>query len=292
VAAPGNTPFLETVCDIDQLDAEAVLANTDQFLQDYVLRRRPVLVRNWLAADPAVSHYARQWKRKTLLKAFGSTLWKVASIPYSANYLRQQPSEMTLREFVRANIDGARRDRSLDASGNGRNEEGGSGRVDSDDSTGGEGEGNGEGVPNYIFASWFQPGSRRGPARDITANFSSSPSFMRSFEIMHATQLYLGPPGSGAPWHYHHAAWNLLGYGKKAWLVVPPKRAAFSSKSARQCFRDDAPMMEDNGSHPVWRCVQQAGDLIVMPEGWAHTTYNLRTSIGIAREFLEMSIFQ
>jgi ribosomal protein L16 Arg81 hydroxylase len=102
---------------------------------------------------------------------------------------------------------------------------------------------------------------------------------------MASAQLFIGPPGSGAPFHFHHAAWNLLGFGQKAWLIAPPSRGAFSTKDARQNFRDDVHALEASGE-ALWRCVQRAGDLLVLPEAWAHATFNLRTSIGIAREFV------
>jgi len=42
----------------------------------------------------------------------------------------------------------------------------------------------------------------------------------------------------------------------------------------------------------VLRCVQKAGDVIVVPAQWGHLTYNLRTSIGLAKEFNLVPDFQ
>ena len=33
------------------------------------------------------------------------------------------------------------------------------------------------------------------------------------------------------------------------------------------------------------RCIQEAGDLVVIPALWGHMTYNLKASIGLAKEF-------
>ena len=41
-----------------------------------------------------------------------------------------------------------------------------------------------------------------------------------------------------------------------------------------------------NGSEPcVLECVQESGDVMVLPSGWSHATLNLRASVGAAREF-------
>jgi hypothetical protein len=33
------------------------------------------------------------------------------------------------------------------------------------------------------------------------------------------------------------------------------------------------------------RCVQRAGDMVIIPEDWGHLTFNLATSVGLAKEF-------
>ena len=37
---------------------------------------------------------------------------------------------------------------------------------------------------------------------------------------------------------------------------------------------------------PPLRCVQEAGDQVFVPEGYAHATVNLDTSVGVAVEYL------
>ena len=59
----------------------------------------------------------------------------------------------------------------------------------------------------------------------------------------------------------------------------------FASRNClRRAFSEDGAALAARGD--VWRCVQHAGDMVVLPEGWAHATLNLRTSVGIAREFV------
>ena len=36
-------------------------------------------------------------------------------------------------------------------------------------------------------------------------------------------------------------------------------------------------------------CVQEAGDMLFVPAGWAHSTLNIETSIGVAYEFRHLA---
>jgi hypothetical protein len=104
-------------------------------------------------------------------------------------------------------------------------------------------------------------------------------------------EFYVGPPGSGAPVHYHYAAWNALVFGSKAWVLFEPRRSAFSNVPAAfkvKEFANEDFLKEANSSDRHLRCVQRAGDVILVPNGWAHLTYNLAASIGVAKEFLAM----
>ena len=91
--------------------------------------------------------------------------------------------------------------------------------------------------------------------------------------------------------HYHSAAWNLLAFGKKLWLLTAPQDGAFSTRSAAQSLVDELSRRRrggDGGGDRGGDCrlvEQRAGDLLVLPEGWGHLTYNLRTSVGMSQEF-------
>lgn len=41
-------------------------------------------------------------------------------------------------------------------------------------------------------------------------------------------QWYMGPPLSGAPFHTHAPAFNILVYGRKLWQLLPPGRDMYS----------------------------------------------------------------
>ena len=108
------------------------------------------------------------------------------------------------------------------------------------------------------------------------------------------TQFYLGQPGTGAPMHYHNLAWNALVYGKKAWVLTSPEVGKFSNVpssteihefATRTKNETSSPKLDDSKGGRTLRCVQNQGDVVVLPENWSHMTYNLRAAIGIAREF-------
>lgn len=80
-------------------------------------------------------------------------------------------------------------------------------------------------------------------------------------------------------------AWNALVYGKKGWILTPPGNASFSNVPASDMMQV---LSRGNGyteADGLMRCVQRAGDLIVVPANWGHMTYNFAESIGIAKEF-------
>ena len=101
-------------------------------------------------------------------------------------------------------------------------------------------------------------------------------------------QFYVGPAGSGAPLHYHDCAWNALVYGKKGWVLMQPDRALFSNEPAARMVKrladDDAAASDPRHDKRNRRCIQNAGDVIILPRGWGHLTYNLQASIGLAKE--------
>ena len=98
------------------------------------------------------------------------------------------------------------------------------------------------------------------------------------------TQLYLGGAHSGAPFHWHQSAYNLLVHGRKRWFITPPAHAAFSMRPARHWLAEELPRQR-KANATLFTCEQHAGDVLVLPDLWGHLTYNLETSVGVAQEF-------
>eukprot|EP00039_Didymoeca_costata_P011935 m.170128 g.170128 ORF g.170128 m.170128 type:complete len:96 (+) comp15335_c0_seq16:69-356(+) len=90
-----------------------------------------------------------------------------------------------------------------------------------------------------------------------------------------------GPPGSGAPLHFHRAALNVLAYGRKEWILQPPAYAEYSREHPKSLFEGST-----GRSQHTYRCIQESGDILFVPEAWGHATMNLAESIGWASEFL------
>jgi hypothetical protein len=66
--------------------------------------------------------------------------------------------------------------------------------------------------------------SARGPLLDFLYRVSASNTtgLPKDFRSHWKTQFYLGPPLSGAPFHHHGPAFNMIMHGRKEWTLLPP----------------------------------------------------------------------
>jgi hypothetical protein len=55
-----------------------------------------------------------------------------------------------------------------------------------------------------------------------SATNMSSQAGMTDFKPTWKSQFYLGPALSGAPFHHHGPAFNLIIHGRKEWTLLPP----------------------------------------------------------------------
>jgi len=99
--------------------------------------------------------------------------------------------------------------------------------------------------------------------------------------------LSLGARGEGTSLHRHgHAMLGLLS-GRKLWLVAPetvnpPMRTLRWDHWARHMKWPFVRNLTDNGRWTL--CVQEPGDVIILPKGWWHGTANLKEGLGIGRQ--------
>ena len=111
-------------------------------------------------------------------------------------------------------------------------------------------------------------------------------------------QFYMGPANSGAPFHVHNIAVNALIYGRKRWALLPPPAAQYSIRHPTLTFAelDEATAKGDPKGMPsfstsyggrlaMMQCVQEAGDILMVPDGWGHSTLNVAESVGWATEY-------
>ena len=109
--------------------------------------------------------------------------------------------------------------------------------------------------------------------------------------------LSLGSSRTGLPFHSHGKTWLALLHGSKRWLVYPPGFNAPAEAQARfnplkpvhAWLEDVYPSLRDlpvagsssaAASRPI-ECIQRPGDIVYLPDGWAHMTVNVGEAIGV-----------
>ena len=83
-------------------------------------------------------------------------------------------------------------------------------------------------------------------------------------------------------------AFNILAFGRKRWFLYPPSEFRSSTLPAAEWLAAGFPSpsaSEGRASVPPLECVQEAGDVLMVPGDWTHATINIETSIGVATEF-------
>jgi len=121
------------------------------------------------------------------------------------------------------------------------------------------------------------------------------PSKMRDAHVAYVRQpqLGIGFRGAGAPMHTHMHAFNALFTGVKRWWLAPPGSAFWSFEpmanwpASKMCKE----LLELGLISEV---TQQAGDLMFVPPGWAHSTLlegeqGGGFGVGIGQEFIPNS---
>mmetsp|Transcript_32516 Transcript_32516/g.85647 ORF Transcript_32516/g.85647 Transcript_32516/m.85647 type:complete len:616 (-) Transcript_32516:86-1933(-) len=175
--------------------------------------------------------------------------------------------------------------------------------------------------PEYIFESipWrAHPDHPLYPLLEAAKEALDDIDFMPRTATKHNLQFAFGNAGTGAPLHMHASAMNALVAGRKRWVLLPPSFAAYSKVppvfdeddtrtwrgggGAAVADRSDEGGVERRGGGvggdpgivarleakgvPFATCVQRAGDVILIPNGWAHRVINLDSpTAGAAIEF-------
>ena len=80
----------------------------------------------------------------------------------------------------------------------------------------------------------------------------------------------IGGAGSGAPFHAHEAAVNIVIVGTKRWFLYPPAQADYTTEPIFDWVRDTYPTLSA-ARRPI-EMLQQAGDVVILPPLWGHAT--------------------
>ena len=73
------------------------------------------------------------------------------------------------------------------------------------------------------------------PALD--AALDGIPRWLHARDSHDVVQVYIGPTGAGAPFHYHENALNALLHGRKRWWLKEPSEAVYSVRHPRAWCR-------------------------------------------------------
>ena len=118
----------------------------------------------------------------------------------------------------------------------------------------------------------------RRPAPALDAALDGIPRWLHRRDAQDVVQVYVGPTGAGAPFHYHENALNALLHGRKRWWLKEPSDAVYSVRHPR-AWTDDA--------KDACTFVQEAGDVVLVPANWAHAILNEAPVVGAAFEHLD-----
>ena len=267
VANPCAEPSFACRCDIHSISGKDVVRDPIAFIERYLRGAQPVIIRGLLHADPALAPATRAFGKAALLERLGETVWEVGEIPYEARYQVNGSEPMTLRAFVEKHLDGCSATAATDAD------------------TAANADTTVDCAPRYVFDVHFWRGDVQVSVKKL--KLVSLPSWATAARVRpasHGVQFFLGPANSGAPMHFHGAAYNLLVHGRKRWLLTPPGHSTFSMLPARKWLSTRLPQLRARNAS-VFECEQHAGDMLVLPDLWGHLTINMETSVGVAQEF-------
>ncbi|XP_048739437.2 uncharacterized protein LOC125653829 isoform X2 [Ostrea edulis] len=132
------------------------------------------------------------------------------------------------------------------------------------------------GEPFYIFDRMFY-------------NDSSLPRTLKPpkyFEIRDGIDdsiFFLGASGSGVSFHKHADAWNGVIFGQKRWFLYPsthtPPGGVYPGFTQIEWYEKIYPTL--SGEDVPMECVQEAGEILYLPEGTYHGTINLGDTVAI-----------
>ena len=244
-------------CDVDQYFADEI-SGTEIF-EKYIAANSPVLIRGLIDKWPAVDEYTKEG----LLDGYKDMKVHVSSIPYSGKFGGSGETDMDLSEYIEQMVE----HRTV-----------------------------GGAHPWYVFRGHPIPKVSEKPNSLTRHDICPTPEAMtyafqripgaksseRSDLFVNA-QWALGGEGTGAPVHFHNTAWNALVYGAKRWIIYPPHDMMMSSKQILDYFETDMQEYIKRGINGRG-CTQVAGDVMIIPESWAHGVLNIQESVAVATE--------
>jgi len=98
--------------------------------------------------------------------------------------------------------------------------------------------------------------------------YSAVPSIFEMYK-RHQPLFYVGSARSGAPFHVHSLAVNVLVFGRKRWALRPPPVATLEyTRHPTLVFAEYE--QKQAAAAGVLQCIQESGDILVVPDGWGY----------------------
>ncbi len=239
--------LMEERCDFDVI----LSLDTHTFLYDYLAVQRPVLIRNATNNHRMKSLY-QLWHRNKLEQEQGSLVVNAFEIPYAE--FAGEGRQTTLKNFLSDMKENYEELKQLDKA---------------------------DGIvsPTAVHTDITEDSP-------LLAGFKLPEALNPNVTHINPTRTHLqmGPALSGTGLHFQRNIWNLLVYGQRRWYLYPPDKALYSKKSVWAWWQEMN--REVGGATAAMECVQHPGDMVFVPDMWAHAAVNLRESIGLNSEFV------
>ena len=234
-------------CDIDSISNTDI--TSEVFLKEYVYGNKPVIIRGALLSKK-FGNIRKMFERTTLMKLLKNehTIFK-SKVPYPKLFLMNE-TKTSLKEYFDGTVG---RPLELEETVN-------------------------ESAPSYIFMPC--PATVKKKVSNVSPHFLSQDLWSKQT----LCEFYAGIKNTGSPPHWHVLAMNFLVYGKKKWMLGPPRDSFHSRTPALDSFHVVQQMNEGN-TKKYLHCTQHAGDLLLVPQFWMHTTLNEEHTVGYAMEF-------
>jgi len=113
--------------------------------------------------------------------------------------------------------------------------------------------------------------------------------------------LTVGRDLQGLTFHRHNAAWNVVVFGSKRWILYDAERIAGNKTRLKRMTRDvnnPVQLTSPNWIRKLYHmdermdeirnhghdCVQRAGEMLYVPRGWAHMVVNIGDTVAVVSE--------
>ncbi|XP_070559807.1 uncharacterized protein [Ptychodera flava] len=138
--------------------------------------------------------------------------------------------------------------------------------------------------PMYVFDRLFYKDSSLPSTIRVPAYFEVKDELDDSI-------FFLGASESGVSFHKHADAWNGVVFGRKRWFLYPPDKTppggVWPGYSSLDWFKNVYPLLDEDDK-PL-ECVQEAGEILYIPESFYHGTLNIGDTIAVGIQKKEAS---